>query len=107
HLVLDRAGDTRREIQLRRDRLASLTDLRGVGVPACIHHRARRGDGAVAPEGLGQVLGELETLGLAETTSAGYQDVRALDVHVGAALFAAGEHRRLRGVPAQLEAELL
>ncbi len=31
----------------------------------------------------------------------------ALDVDVGAALFAARDHRRLRGVRAQLEAELL
>ncbi len=51
-----------------------------------------------------QLLGELEALGLAEAAAAGDQDVGALDVDVGAALFAAGDHRRLRGVRAELEA---
>src|SRR5215475_5570290 len=32
-LVLDRAGDARREVQLRRHRLTGLADLRRVGVP--------------------------------------------------------------------------
>src|SRR6185437_10375495 len=49
-LVLDRAGDARREVQLRRNRLAGLTDLGRVGVPARIDHRAGRGHGAVAAE---------------------------------------------------------
>src|SRR5205807_7124418 len=51
-LVLDRAGDTGREVQLRRHRLAGLADLRGVGVPAGVHHRARRRDRGVAAERL-------------------------------------------------------
>src|SRR5690606_10828320 len=33
-LVLDRAGDTGREVQLRSDRLAGLADLGRIGVPA-------------------------------------------------------------------------
>src|SRR3954471_11105811 len=33
-LVLDRAGDAGRQVQLRRDRLAGLADLGGVGIPA-------------------------------------------------------------------------
>ena len=59
------------------------------------------------PNGLGQVLGQLEALGLAQAATAGDEDVGALDVDVGAALFAARDHRRLRGVRAELEAQLL
>src|SRR5690349_21917238 len=61
-LVLDRAGDAGREVQLRRDGLARLADLGRVGVPAGVDHGARGGDGAVAAERLGQVLAELEAL---------------------------------------------
>src|SRR4051795_3881159 len=39
-LVLDRAGDARREVQLRRDGLARLADLRRIRVPAGVHHPA-------------------------------------------------------------------
>ena len=106
-LVLDRAGDARREVQLRRDRLAGLADLRRVGVPAGVDHRARGGDGALPPNAAGELLGQLEALGLAEAATAGDEDVGALDVDVGAALFAARDHRRLLGLRAQLEAELL
>src|SRR4051794_36913283 len=44
-LVLDCARDAGREVQLRRDRLAGLADLRGVRVPAGVDHRAGGGDG--------------------------------------------------------------
>src|SRR3954449_730867 len=63
-LVLDGAGDARREVQLRRDRLAGLADLRGVRVPAGVDHRAGCRDGAA--ERVGEVLGKREVLGLAE-----------------------------------------
>src|SRR5918992_835280 len=43
-LVLDGAGDARRQVQLRGDGLAGLSDLRGVGVPAGIDHRTGGGD---------------------------------------------------------------
>ena len=66
----------------------------GVRVPAGVDDRARRGDGAVAAERLGQLLAQLEALGLAEPAAAGDEDVGALDVDVGAALLAAGDHRR-------------
>src|SRR3954464_7155974 len=39
-LVRDGARDARREVQLRRDRLAGLPDLAGVRVPAGVDHRA-------------------------------------------------------------------
>src|SRR4051812_12739669 len=95
-LVLDRAGDARREVQLRCDRLACLADLRRVGIPAGVDHGARGRDGAVAPERGRELLAQLEALGLAQAAAAGDQDVGALDVDIGAALFAAGDHRRLR-----------
>ena len=77
-LVLDRAGDARREVQLRRDGLARLADLRRVGVPAGVDHGARGGDGAA--ERAGELLAELEALGLAEAAAAGDEDVGVLDV---------------------------
>src|SRR3954452_24949522 len=91
-LVLDRAGDARREVQLRRDGLARLADLRRVRVRAGVDDRAGRGDGAVAAERLGQLLELVEALGLAEPATAGDEDVGVLDVDVGAALLAALEH---------------
>src|SRR3954453_885474 len=67
-LVLDRARDARREVELRRDRLARLADLRGVRVPAGIDHGTGGRDRPA--ERVGKVLGELEVLGLAETAPA-------------------------------------
>src|SRR3954452_8396565 len=64
-LVLDRAGDARRQVQLRRDGLARLADLRRVRVPAGVDHRAGGGDGGVAAEGLGPLLELVEALGVA------------------------------------------
>src|ERR1700733_13302653 len=93
--VLDRPGDTRGEVQLGRYGLARLADLRRVGVPAGVDHRAGGSNRAVATERLGQVLRELEALGLAEATAARHEDVGALDVDVRAPLFGAREHRRL------------
>src|ERR1700749_5074828 len=81
NLVLDRAGDARREVQLRRHRLTGLADLRRVGVPAGLDDRAGRGDGA--PHRLGEFLGELEAVRGTESASAADQDVGVLDVHVG------------------------
>ena len=45
-LVLDRAGDAGGQVELRRDGLARLADLRRVRVPAGVDHRAGGGDGA-------------------------------------------------------------
>ena len=77
HLVLDRARDPDRDVQLRRDRLAGLTDLRRVRVPARVDDGARRGDRAA--ERLGEVLDEREALGPAEAAPAGDDDVGLLD----------------------------
>src|SRR3954471_9270304 len=106
-LVLDRAGDARGEVELRRDGLARLADLRRVRVPAGVDHRAGGGDGRVAAEGGREVLSELEALGLAEAAAAGHEDVGALDVDVGAALLAALDHRRLLGLRRELGVDVL
>ena len=45
-LVLDRAGDAERDVELRRHDLARLPDLRRVRVPARVDDGARRADGA-------------------------------------------------------------
>src|SRR5262245_47683106 len=57
-LVLDRARDAGREVELRRDRLPGLADLGRVGVPAGVDDRAGRGDGAA--HRVGELLAELE-----------------------------------------------
>src|SRR5215218_9596540 len=75
-LVLDRAGDARREVELRRDRLAGLADLRGVRVPAGVDDRARGRYSAA--ERVREVLGEREVLGLAEPATAADEDVGVL-----------------------------
>src|SRR5207247_7636669 len=60
-LVLDRARDAAGDVELRRDRLAGLPDLRGVRVPARVDDRARGRDGTA--ERLGELLDEREVLG--------------------------------------------
>ena len=104
-LVLDRAGDARREVELRRHGLARLADLGGVGVPARVDHRAGRRDGAA--ERAGEVLERLEALGLAEPAAAGHEDLGVLDVDVGAALLAALDHLGLQAVRLELDVEVL
>ena len=100
-------GDAGRQVQLRRDGLARLADLGGVGVPAGVDHGARGRHGAVAAERLGQRLDELEALGLAQAAAAGDEHVGALDVDVGAALLAALDHRGLLGLGRELDLDVL
>src|SRR4051794_19659000 len=76
-LVLDRAADAERDVQLRRDDLAGLADLRAVGVPAGVDDRARRADRAA--ERLRELFRQREVLGCAEATAAGDDDVGVLD----------------------------
>src|SRR4051795_5491499 len=104
-LVLDRPGDAGRQVELGRDRLAGLPDLGRVGVPAGVDHRARRGDRAA--ERARELLELLEALGLAEAATAGHQDVGVLDVDVGAALLAAGDHGRLERVRREVDLDVL
>src|SRR5215216_1584457 len=104
-LVLDGAGDAGRQVQLRRDRLARLADLGGVGVPARVDHRTGCRNGAA--HHAGELLELLEALGLAEAAAAGDEDVGVLDVHVGAALLAALDHRRLEAVLREVDLHVL
>src|SRR4051812_8949864 len=104
-LVLDRAGDPGREVQLRRDGLARLADLGGVRIPAGVDDRAGRRDRAA--ERARERLERLEAVGVAKAAAAGDEDVGVLDVHVGAALLAAGDHRRLRRPRGELDVDVL
>ncbi len=76
-LVLDRAGDAERDVELRRDDLAGLADLRRVRVPAGVDDGARRADRAA--ERARELLGEREVLGRAEAAAAGDDHVGVLD----------------------------
>src|SRR3954451_4096154 len=104
-LVLDGARDAGRQVQLRRDALAGLADLRRVRVPARVDDRAGRRDGAA--QGVGQLLAELEALGLAQAASARYENLGVLDVHVGAALLAALLHRGLGRPVGEVDVDVL
>src|SRR5207248_4782288 len=76
-LVLDRAGDAERDVELRRDGLAGLPDLRGVRIPA----RVDDGTGRAyrAAERARELLREREALGRAEAAATGDDDLRVLD----------------------------
>src|SRR4051794_12866269 len=104
-LVLDGARDAGRQVQLRRDGLAGLADLRGVRVPARVDDRAGRRHRAT--QGLGQLLAELEALGLAQAAAARDEDLGVLDVHVGAALLAALLHRGLGRPVGEVDVDVL
>src|SRR6476661_18560 len=86
-LVLDRAGDAGGQVELRRDRLAGLTDLGRVGIPAGVDHGT--GGRNRAAHRLGQFLALLEALGSTEAATATDEDLCVLDVDVGATLLAA------------------
>src|SRR4051812_6854199 len=105
-LVLDRAGDAERQVQLRGDRLAGLADLRGVRVPAGVYHRARRGYGSA--ESVRERLGELlEALRLAQAATAAHEQISVLDVHVGTTLLAARAHLGLGRPRRELDVDVL
>src|SRR4051794_23063244 len=104
-LVLDSARDPGGEVELRRDGLARLADLGGVRVPAGVDHRSRRRDRAT--QCLGELLAELEALGLAQAAATGDEDVGVLDVDVGAALLATLEHLGLADLRGELDLYVL
>src|SRR5919108_2781489 len=62
-LVLDRPGDARGQVQLRRDGLAGLADLGGVRVPAGVDDGTCGGNRPT--ERSGELLAQLESLGVA------------------------------------------
>src|SRR4051794_30701118 len=76
-LVLDRAADAERDVELRRNDLARLSDLRAVRVPARVDDGASRADRTA--ERTRELLGEREVLGRAEPAAAGDDDVCVLD----------------------------
>ena len=104
-LVLDRAGDADRDVELRRDGLAGLADLRRVRVPARVDDRARRGDRAA--ERLGELLDEREALRPAEAAAAGDDHVGVLDRRPLALLVGLLDHRRRQREVLQARLELL
>src|SRR3954470_6304751 len=76
-LVLDRTGDSDGDVQLRRNALARLSDLRRVRVPAGVDDRSRCGDSTA--ERLGELFDELEVLRPAEAAAAGHDHLRFLE----------------------------
>ena len=103
-LVLDRARDPARDIELRRDRLPGLADLGRVRIPACVHYRPGRGDRA--SEGLGEILDQRETLGLPEPASSRHDHVGVLDRGALAFLVRLLDHDRLLGEVLDLDRDL-
>src|SRR5579862_2143115 len=95
HLVLDRAGDAERDVELRRDCLPGLADLRRVRIPAGVDDGARRADGA--SESARELLREGEVLGRAETAAAGDDDVGILDRRTARLRVRLLDHARLGG----------
>ena len=88
--MLDGPRHARREVELGRHGLARLADLGGVGVPAGVDHRARRGHRTAQRPG--QRLALLEALGPAQPAPARHEHGGVLDVHVGPAPLPAGDH---------------
>src|SRR5215218_3338345 len=104
-LVLDRAGDAGREVELRRHGLARLTDLGGIREPARVDDRPGRRHRAA--EHARELLELLEALRLAEPAAAGHEDVGVLDVDLGAALLAARDHGGAEGMRSELHRDVL
>src|SRR5829696_8380354 len=104
HLVLDRTGDSARDVELRRDRLAGLADLSRVRVPTGVDHCARRRDGTA--ERLRQLLDELEVLRRAEAAAAGHDHVGIFDRRPLALGMCPLDHRRCRRKVLELGVDL-
>jgi hypothetical protein len=94
-LVLDRARDPARDIELRRDRLPGLADLGGVRIPACVYDRTGRSNGAA--EGFREVLDQREVLGLPEPAASRNDHVGIFDRRPLALLVGLLDHDRLLG----------
>src|SRR4051794_11632590 len=104
-LVLDRARDAGREVELRRHGLARLADLGGIREPARVDDRPGRRHRAA--EHAGELLELLEALRLAEPAAAGHEDLGVLDVDLGAALLAARDHGGAERMRSELPRDVL
>ena len=81
-LVLDRAADAHREVELRLDDLAGLADLLAVRDPARVDRGSRRAHGAA--QGRGELLDEPEPVGAADAAATGHDDPGVIDRRGGA-----------------------
>ena len=84
--VLNRTGDADRDVELRRDRLSGLSDLKIVRHPAGVGRRARRADRSAKRSGQGLQQG-VERFRSAEPTPARDDDRRFLERQLAGALF--------------------
>src|SRR5439155_7386207 len=94
-LVLDCARNAAGDVELRRDGLAGLADLRCVGIPPGVDDRARRSDRPA--ERLGELFDEREVLGSTEPAPAGDDHGRVFDGGPFALLVRLVDHTRRRG----------
>ena len=94
-LVLDRARDAARDVELRRHRLAGLANLGRVRVPAGVDDRARRADRTA--QRLRELFHEREVLRAAEPAAAGDDHRCVLDRRAFALLVRLVDHPRRRG----------
>ncbi len=83
-LVLDRAADATRDVERGFDDLAGLADLLAVADPARIDHRASGADGPT--ERVGEILDELQAVGVADAAPATDDDPCLLDGRGGTGL---------------------
>ena len=100
-LVLNRAGDSERQVEVGGNRLTGLPDLSRVRIPTGIDHGAGSRNGSA--HGIGKGLGYREVLLAAEASPATDQDLGVLDVYVLASLLAALDHAGLGGPLGELD----
>jgi hypothetical protein len=92
HLVLDCAGDAAGDVELGRDGLARLADLRRVRIPAGVDDGPRRRDRAA--ERLCKVFAQLEVLRFEQAATACDDHFGVLDRRTGRFLVCLLDHAR-------------
>src|SRR4051812_11331450 len=105
HLVLDRARDAERHVELRRHDLPRLPDLRGVRVPARVDDGARRTDRT--PERTRELLGEREVLRSAEAATPRDDHICVLDRGAARLLLLLADDLRAERVVLVLDRDVL
>src|SRR3954454_23282806 len=104
-LVLDRAGDSDGDVELRRHALPRLADLCRVRVPAGVDDGTRRRNRTA--KRLRELFDQLEVLGAAETPAARHDHLRLLDRRPLALRVRLLDHRGGRGEVLQLDGRIL